>query len=202
MQNPPKTGASENFEALIARIARGSDEAVWELLTRYSTNIQRVVRRSLPEEIRDKLDSTDIVQSVWKSLLRRPDKLQGIAEIEHFVAFLVGMARLKVFEVHRKFTKLAARDVRRETSLDDLMRHSDGHRMRRDPPDGRAATPSAIASARETWKRARDSDGERGRRIVELRLIGLTHSEIASRLSIGESSVRRILGSMLQSLTS
>jgi RNA polymerase sigma factor (sigma-70 family) len=201
-----KPPANSDFEALINRISAGSEEAVWELLARYSTNIQRVVRRTLPQEIRAKMDSTDVVQSIWKSLLSHPEKLREITEAEQFIAYLVGMARLKVFEAHRKYTKVTGRDIRREIAIDAGTTNAHGREDRSSDHvylrDRAANTPSEIAAATECWKRAMAREGERGRRIVEFRLTGLTHGEIAQRLKIGESSVRRILSSILQSMAS
>jgi len=197
--------ARSEFERLIARIAAGSDEAVWELLARYSSNIRRVVRRTLPQEIRGKMDSADVVQSVWTSLLRDPGKLGEIREVEQFIAYLVGMARLKVFEAHRRYTRVTGRNVRREIPIDannaEEMKTGWRSADRLEVPDHAANTPSEIVAASESWNRALAREGERGRKIVELRLTGLTHGQIAERLKIGESSVRRILSSMLQSLT-
>jgi RNA polymerase sigma factor (sigma-70 family) len=192
--------ASNDFEALIAQIAAGSEAAVWELLARYSSNIRRVVRRSLPQEIRGKMDSADVVQSVWKSLFGRPDKLREISDVEQFVAYLVGMARFKVFEAHRRYTDVSARDVRREVPLSERDTAAQGDAPRRELPDWKALDPSDIAAANECWNLALAQEGDRGRHIVELRLTGLTHGEIAQRLSIGESTVRRVLASLLQSV--
>ncbi len=199
----PTSEPEKGFEDLIAQIAGGSEAAVWELLERYSKNILRVVRRHLPAEIRGKVDSTDMVQSVWKSLLRHPSRMTEIADPERFVAYLAGMARLKVLETHRHFTQLQAFNVRREVRIDlESRTHRPGEPAGGDPmADRRSRTPSSIASAREKWSIAVSREGIRGGEILQLRLQGLTHREIANRLALSESTVRRTLHSMLQSLT-
>jgi RNA polymerase sigma factor (sigma-70 family) len=195
---------SHSFESLMHRAAEGSEEAVWELLERYSKNILRVVRRYLPAEIRSKVDSTDIVQSVWKSLLRKGAKLEPNGTPQQLIAYLAGMARLKVYETHRHYTTMKAFDLGRERSLhqasgpdDTLEERNSGRELQ----DMRSQEPGAIASSRENWHRAMELSGERGRKIVELRLRGLTLTEVAEEMQISVSTVRRVLESLFQSLT-
>src|SRR5688572_16102048 len=149
--------ARESFESLVERIAEGSEAAVWDLLERYSKNILRVVRRRLPSEIRTKIDSVDIVQSVWKSLLRKGAPLNQITTVEHFVAYLAGSARLKVFEAHRHYTRCEASNIRREVPISpqagrEVKRNADELTNR--CVDRKAHTPSAFISARDNWEHA------------------------------------------------
>ncbi|BBO35657.1 hypothetical protein PLANPX_5269 [Lacipirellula parvula] len=185
--------------------ARGSEEAVWLLLERYSKNILRVVRRHLPSELRSKVDSTDIVQSVWKSLIRKGAKFDDASTPEKLVAYLAGMAKYKVYETHRHYTTTKAFDLGREQSLsqpDAGNTAAANSRPDVDLHDARAQEPLEIISTRENWQRAINNSGDRGRRIVELRLQGLTYEEVAGRLNISVSTVRRALDSLLESLSS
>lgn len=192
-----------SFEELIRQASQGSEEAVWLLLERYSKNILRVVRRHLPTEIRSKVDSTDIVQSVWKSLIRTGANLDSSATPEQFIAYLAGIARFKVYETHRHYTTMKAYDVKRERSFNSLTSPRDGASTRQqdlDPQDRRAQEPLDIVSTREMWRRAIELSGDRGRRIVELRLQGLTLAEVADRLQISLSTVRRSLDELFTSV--
>jgi RNA polymerase sigma factor (sigma-70 family) len=177
--------------------------AVWELLDRYSKNIMRVVRRHLPAELQSKVDASDIVQSVWKSLLRRPAAVEG-ASGDQFLAYLAGMARLKVYETHRHYTRRAAVDIRREQPTDGPAGAA-GRRPGLAEPNGlrdhKARAPSSIAALRENWTLALDKAGERGQQVIDLKLQGLSLNEIAERLAIGKSTVQRILRSLLTSLS-
>lgn len=191
------------FEDLMHQASQGSEEAVWLLLERYSKNILRVVRRHLPSEIRSKVDSTDIVQSVWKSLIRTGANLDSNATPEQFIAYLAGIARFKVFETHRHFTTMKAYDVKRERSLTSFVSSNDDASSPQrdlDPQDRRAQEPLEIVSTREMWRRAMELSGDRGRRIVELRLQGLTLAEVADQLQISLSTVRRSLDELLAAL--
>jgi len=198
-QKPPAT----SFEGLLQRIADGSDAAVWELLDRYSKNILRVVRRRLPAEIRHKVDSVDIVQSVWKSIFRGGCRLEQAASAEEVVAYLAGMAKLKVFETHRRFTRCEAFNVRREVPLNsDERQHGPTPTRESDRQiDHRDHAPSAIVRARDNWERAMEKSGERGQQVVQLKLQGLTLDEIAEQLNLSKRTVQRTLDSVLQSLS-
>jgi RNA polymerase sigma factor (sigma-70 family) len=190
-----------DFEALMRRVAGGSEAAVWELLDRYSKNILRTVRRHLPTEIRSKVDSVDIVQSVWKSLLKKGPRLDELATADQLFAYVASMARLKVYETHRHFTKQAKADVRREVRQTGAI-HAEGPRPgeTREPVDRRANTPSAIIQAQENWECAAKRLGTRVEQVVELRLQGATLDEIAEQMTLSKSTVRRLLTSMLNSL--
>lgn len=204
--NPSQLSARPSgptLEELLRDIAGGSDEAVWTLIDRYSKNIARLVRRQLPAEIQTKLDPGDIVQSIWKSLLRRGRDL-SFDTSEQFLAYLAGMARLKVFETHRRY-RYQATDVRREVNIrfvrdtegDDNVRYDGGH----EPSDSRCENPAAMAAARERWQNAITRLGDRGHQVVELKLKGLSPNEIAEQLSISTSTVQRTLSALLSSLS-
>ncbi len=199
MSRPHSLEPSESLEKLIAQIAGGSEEAVWELLHRYSKNILRVARRHLPSAIRSKFDSEDVVQSVWKSLIERPSCLADFRDTGRLVAYLEGMARLKATEKYRRFTKTQAHSVRRETPLRPPVKNC-GPSCTDPTTDHRARTPSSLASSREHWTLAYEKEGARGQEVIRLRLLGLTQDQVAEQLGISKSTVRRILHSMLQSL--
>lgn len=190
-----------SFEALMSQIAGGSEEAVWALLDRYTRNLVRAVRRRLPHEIRTKLDSMDIVQSVWKSFLRGGARPPENASVEQFAAYLFGMARLKTLEKHRRYTRHAKFDIRREQPLGTIKGANPEGRNDQHCTDYRHESPSTVAEIRDDWKQALCKVGDRGRQVVQLRLQGLTLDEVAQRMAISKSTVRRILDSMLQSLT-
>jgi RNA polymerase sigma factor (sigma-70 family) len=203
VEKPIEPTPRESFEDLIRRISEGSETAVFDLLDRYSKNIMRVVRRRLPREIRTKVDSVDIVQSVWKSLLDKGVPLDRLATPEDFVAYLAGAARLKIFEAHRHYT-CAASNIRREVQLPPQTAHQVGQPSSQEPDAGidqKGNTPSAVVGARETWERAIDKAGALGRRAIQLKLQGLTLDEMAEQMGLSKRSVQRLLDSILQSLT-
>ena len=63
-----ESSEATEFASLMRRLRDGSEEAAWELVERFSSSVQRVIRRSLNEQMRSKFDSIDFVQAVWFSL--------------------------------------------------------------------------------------------------------------------------------------
>ena len=187
----PKSFGRASFEELVGRITEGSETAVWEMLERYSHSIRRAIRRRLPTELQHRIDSADIVQSVWKSLLRQGIKPGQFNTPEDFVAYLSKMAKWKLYETHRRFTKFEGLDVRRETS---------GLGTDARIADRRIDSPSSIAQVREKWELALKSAGLRGQQVLQLKLQGLTLDEIAQQASLSKATVRRDIGSLLASL--
>jgi RNA polymerase sigma factor (sigma-70 family) len=189
-----------DFNALMRRVAGGSEQAVWELLDRYSKNILRAVRRHMPAEIRSKVDSVDIVQSVWKSVLKKGSGLNELNTPAQLFAYVASMARLKVFETHRHFTKQARRNVRREIDLGETDPANPDHGLAAEHIDRRADRPSTIVQAQENWQLAMKRLGPRAELVVTMRMQGSTLDEIVNHTGLSKSSVRRLLLSMLKSL--
>jgi RNA polymerase sigma factor (sigma-70 family) len=201
---PTEEGNAFNtaLRGLISRIGGGSDEAVWELLDRYSTNILRVVRRHLPPELRTKVDSVDIVQSVWKSMLSKGAAFDHIRSAEDFVGYIAAVARNKVFETHRKFSKNTKRDIRREQPLSCFPtgENADAEEYQMPYADPRFPEPSLIVHARDNWNRAIKTGGAVAERVIQMRLEGMTVAEIADELGQTQYLVRQTMTSILKSL--
>jgi RNA polymerase sigma factor (sigma-70 family) len=196
----------EGFAQLMERAAQGSEEAFWNLLESYSTNILRALRKHLPVAIQSKVDARDVLQSAWRSILRTGVQVEIMSSPDRFAAYLMGVARNKARETRRRFMDLPGYDVRREARTDKLL-PSTFSNAQANPLDrllvpGKANDrPSEVAAAREKWQIAMNETGEQGRRIVELRLQGLTLDEIAAEVHLSKSTVRRTLDALLQSLT-
>lgn len=191
-----------HFEALLRKAAGGSEAAVWELLDRYSSNILRTVRRHLPSALRSKVDSVDIVQSVWKSVLKKGSNLEVLTCPESLLGYILAMAKRKVLETHRLYTELPKRDIRREAAQFDVL--ANPHEVRKGNihglPDKRAGTPSAILRAQESWESARKRLGSAADLVLELRLKGHTLDEIAEHTRLSKSTIRRVLDQLAKSL--
>src|SRR5262245_25861140 len=105
------------FDQLMADVASGSEEAIWELLDTYTPFVLRAVRLSLPSAVRQKLDSQDIAQTLWASLLLGHKDLAKLESPDRLIAFLCRAAKNKVIDKTRRLTSQKA-DVARETRLD------------------------------------------------------------------------------------
>jgi RNA polymerase sigma factor (sigma-70 family) len=186
------------FNRLMAEVAAGSDDAVWQLAETYTPYIIRAVRHSLSPRLRQKLDSQDFAQTLWASLLLRPANLTRLKTPEQLIAYLAGATRNKVFEKARRFHAQKC-DVRREESLDNAPgARGLGGRRHSNSLHSRDATPSAIASIRDLWLHVLSSASERDREIVRLRRAGWTFEAIGEALQINEQTARRAMGRLLE----
>ena len=187
----PDQTDTQHFRELMTQMNSGSADAAWELVELYGPHIRAVVRRMLDDRMRTVFDSEDFAQAVWASVIRMQHRLKDIDEPRRFVGFLATLARNKVVdEARRKRTQ--KHDIRRERSLDD------SHIRHRPELAAPQATPSQWAIARERWMQLIDTQPEKHRRILELRVSGATYGEIAQQLDIHERTVRRIVERLLK----
>jgi RNA polymerase sigma-70 factor (ECF subfamily) len=174
---------------LIARARAGDETAASDLLRRFEGEVRIVVRGKLPRALRAQFDSMDLVQSVWKSVLTEGGpELPRFHDARHFMGFLAGVARNKVYEKHRRRTTRKY-DIGREEPL--YVRRGD----REVPREITATDPSPSEDAQAGDRLALMLEGlsPLERRMVELRRSGLTHEEVAEELGVHESAVRRVV---------
>lgn len=184
----------------------GSQEAAQEVIRAYTPYIIRAVRRSLPDQIRSKVDSMDFVQSIWLSFVTVEQKDLHFDEPEQLIGFLATVARNKVIDKFREFTITKARDIRVEQGWEASTEVIDtfGNRVNRPAflsVFGSEPSPSQVAVFSEECKKFDSESDDRDRTIARLRAEGLSYIAIASEMNIGEKTVRRRLAIMLEKLT-
>jgi RNA polymerase sigma-70 factor (ECF subfamily) len=182
----PGEAPAAELRSFLARIRAGDERAARELLARYEPQVRLVVRRQLPKLLRSRFDSLDFLQSVWASFFRRlragPERFE---DPRFLVGFLTRVARNKVIDQYRRAASLK-QDMHREESL------SPGGARSREPIADQD-TPSELAVANEALGRLRAWLPADRRRILGLKVEGLTSREIAERLGMSERTVRRAL---------
>src|SRR4051794_9014880 len=108
----------EDLAGLIERARAGDTAALQDLLERFENDVRMVVRARLPRSLRSQFDSMDFVQDVWKSVFSgSATDLGRFQNAQHLRGFLVGVARNKVFEQHRRCTQTQKYDIGREEPL-------------------------------------------------------------------------------------
>jgi RNA polymerase sigma-70 factor (ECF subfamily) len=190
VHSPNWLPASE-FNQLMDGIRAGSQDAAWELLERIGPHVHRVVSRMLVRELRSKFDSMDFVQAVWASFFVNRRQIASFARPEQLIGFLVGMARNKVIDEHRRRVRTEKWDVRRENSVETEITSIEESDVPTEP------SASQFAIARECWRKLIDGQPELHRQIVVRKYMGDTHEEIAATLGINRRTVTRVLGSLL-----
>jgi RNA polymerase sigma-70 factor (ECF subfamily) len=159
----------------------GDVDAVRSIVSAYEPYLRKVVRRQLPQRLRAKFDSSDVVQSVWASVLKglREDKWRFTDET-HLRAFLVRLALFRFIELCRQY-RASLTCERPLAGLDEL--------------GGRPAVcdrPSEILQAEDMLDRLMKLCLPSQRELLRLRAMGIPLAEIAARTGFHESSIRRI----------
>jgi RNA polymerase sigma-70 factor (ECF subfamily) len=173
--------SDDHLDRLIERLNDGDLEAAEHAFLAYEPYLRMAVRRQLGGRLRAKLDSMDIVQSVWADVLCGLQETHWrFADRAHLRAFLVRLVNNRLIDRHRQHR----RALEHERSL--------GETTLRDLPCANDPRPSEVAQARELWSRILDACPPAHRDLVRLRVQGLTLDEIAARSGLHEGSVRRI----------
>jgi RNA polymerase sigma factor (sigma-70 family) len=185
------------FDRLMAEVAAGSEEAVWQLAETYTPHIIRAVRYSLSPTLRQKLDSMDFAQTLWASLLLRPGELVRLKTPQQLIGYLVNATRNKVCDKTRHL-HTRKHDVRREQSLDQASVRRRPRAERNNEVFARDPSPSAIASVRDQWKYVLANTSKRDREILRLRREGQSFEAIGTILDINEQTARRAMHRLLK----
>ncbi|MEO0528998.1 MAG: sigma-70 family RNA polymerase sigma factor [Planctomycetota bacterium] len=200
---PDGQSETDSFADLMRQLSAGSEAAALEIVEVYGPCILRVVRRALPREIRSKVDSIDLVNTLLGSLLVKRHRLSHFREPAQLIAFLTSAARNRVIDEHRKYTACAARSIRAEEgtyaepSFSQSMRGVAGDGA----SGGREQTPSQVAIAREKWQNLIATLNRRDRRIIALRISGKTYDEIAeSVVDVSARTARRVVAQVTEQL--
>jgi RNA polymerase sigma-70 factor (ECF subfamily) len=173
---------SEPLEALLEKLSSGDDSAAEQVFRTYEPYLRMVVRRMLPNNLRPKFDSVDVVQSVWA------DVLTGFREAgwrfedaAHLRAFLVRATRNRFIDrVRQNRTAVERQEPLSSSHLETAAAASE--------PD-----PGDNLQADELWEKMLALCAPHHRPILEMKRQGCALAEIAERTGFHESSVRRIL---------
>jgi RNA polymerase sigma factor (sigma-70 family) len=190
-----------DFEQLMADVAAGSEDAIWELAETYTPYILRAARKALPSQLRPKIDSQDFAQTLWASILLKRTDLTRLKNPAELIAYLARATHNKVIDKTRHYSAQKC-DVGREEDLEGHMPGpSDSQQIVHDR--GLFAphpTPSTLAGLRERWNRALADASERDRRILQLRLQGATFDDISAQLRIDNATARRAIQRLIGQL--
>ena len=192
-------GKDSEFEQLMEHVVAGSEEAVWTLVQTYTPYIIRSVRLSLSSKLRPKLDSQDIAQALWLSLLLGDNDLSRMESPEALVAFLSRAAKNKVTSQARRHQSLK-RDISKEVPA-----------ASHDGPGGadesacavlysRDPTPSKLVAVRERWDHLVAKASERDRTILRMRVERHSFEEISGEVQVSQMTARRVIERLVDQL--
>jgi RNA polymerase sigma-70 factor (ECF subfamily) len=182
MEVAARTMNDQSLDHWIERLNAGDVAAVERLFVAYEPYLRIAVRRRLGRRLRTKIDSGDVVQSVFADVLVGVRDQGWVFEgPDQLLALLRRIAWRRLADRYQKHRK--ALDC--EQPLEAL-----------DPkalPDSSRPGPSAEARGHEFWERIVAACPPAHREVVRLRKEGLRLGEIAARTGLHEGSVRRII---------
>jgi RNA polymerase sigma-70 factor (ECF subfamily) len=169
--------------AVIERAIGGDEEAREELLRHFEPSVRAAVRRHIGEELRQVVDTDDVVQSTFVAAIADIGELSFRGEAA-FRGWLLTIARHRV-QMAGRHHRAQRRDVRRRQRLATAL-----------PVEAAATGPLEKAERHDEADRVRravERLAANDREIIELRSFqGRPFDEIASELGLaGESSARR-----------
>ena len=182
--------SDESLDQWIGRLNDGDAEAVEQVFLAYGPILRIAVRRRLSSRLRSKVDSKDIVQSVFADMIRGVRDggwhFAGRAQLEALLRRIAWRRLADRYHEHR-------RALVRERSLDETPSQS----LR----DGAQARPSQEAQGREFLESVLRACPRAHHEVVRLRMSGHRMCEIAARTGLHEGSVRRILYDLARRLS-
>ena len=180
--------SDEDFGHLLSRVRQGDQEAFEELVGTCEPQLRAVVHCSLPDRVRRRFDSLDVVQSVWVRVL--PGLRAGawqFADESRLRAFLARVARRRLISRLRRHCPAVQREQPGGADFDAL-------------PASEQDRPSETVQAGELWDRMLALCPPEHHEVLRLRRQGLSREEIASRVGLHEGSVRRVLRQLARQL--
>ncbi|HEV3117331.1 MAG TPA: sigma-70 family RNA polymerase sigma factor [Gemmataceae bacterium] len=170
------------LDDLLQRLCHGDAAAAEQVFVTYEPYLRKVVRRQLPDRLRTRFDSTDIVQSVWRDLLDGFRKAGWrFASTAQLQAFLVKVTRNRFIDRCRQHSPA----LDREKWLTEVEPH--------DMPAAPGPDPSQEAEANDLWQRMLLLCPPEHRELLQLKRAGVPLPEIAARTGLHVGSVRRVL---------
>jgi RNA polymerase sigma-70 factor (ECF subfamily) len=173
---------ADPLEALLEELPGGDPRVVEQIFVNLVPGLRALVRRRLTPALRAKLDSEDVVLSVWTDVL---DGLRNgrwsFRDANHLRAFLNTAARNRLVDRHRQHRAAMERER--------LLSHNDRDAL----ADATGAGPSETVRADDLWHQLLALCPPAHHELLRLKRQGLPLNEIAERTGLHPSSVRRIL---------
>jgi len=173
---------ADSLSYWIERLNDGDLRAVEHVFRVYEPFLRIAVRRRLSRRLQAKVDSQDIVQSIFADVVDGVRKggwrFAGRPELFAFLRRLAWRRLADRYHKHRQ-------SLEREQSLAET---SPVNLPATDMP-----RPSQVAQGREFWERILQACSPAHHDIVRMRMNGLRLSEIAARTGMHAGSVRRVI---------
>ncbi len=180
----PNTDPEQEFAYLLQQAALGVESAQQAISQKYADQIRAVARVLLGPQLRQHLDTMDLVQSVHHSILigLRQQRFQ-FSSSDKLIALACAILRRKVakkWRRHRRQLTLTSGTAHDSQQLVDVLSSITNHET----------SPSLIAQFNDQLVKVCSHLGETERVMLEMRLDGYTSQEIAKRLDLHPVALR------------
>jgi RNA polymerase sigma-70 factor (ECF subfamily) len=181
--------SADALQTLLDKLCSGDEAAAEQVFLTYEPFLRRVVRRQLPDRLRAKFDSVDVVQSVWADVVHGCREAGWrFPDVDHLRAFLVRLTRNRFIDRLRQHHTA----VEREQPL--------GSTDPEELPKAPQPRPSEVVQADELWQQMLTLCPPAHHQILRLKRQGLPVAEIATRTGLHEDSIHRILRNLAREL--
>lgn len=174
--------SSTRIDRLVASLSSGDMTAAEPIYLEFEPYLRMVVRRNLPRRLRAKLDSADVVQSVWAKLISGLQASEwDFASAAQLRAFLVKATRNRLIDRVRQHRQaLEHEQPLAETRQANL-------------PRAREPRASEVAQADDLWQRMLVLCPPEHHELLRLKCQGLPLADVAARTGLHVDSVRRVI---------
>ncbi|HEV3023180.1 MAG TPA: sigma-70 family RNA polymerase sigma factor [Pirellulales bacterium] len=173
---------ADPLETLLDQLPGGDPHVVEQIFVNIAPGLRALVRRQLPRALRTKLDSEDVVLSVWTDVL---DGLRNgrwsFEDAAHLRAFLNRAARNRVVDRQRQHRTALERERLLSSNDRDALAAAN------------VPGPSESLRTDDLWHQLLALCPAAHHELLRLKRQGLPLDEIAQRTGLHPSSVRRIL---------
>ena len=162
------------MQTMIAGLRTGDERVVAEFCRRFGPALERIAGKHIPAALRRRVEPEDVVQSVYRTFIRRAGGGQFKLEDGENLWRLLCAITLNKVRMQARFHLRKKRGMQREATLDDSTA-SFGLA-------GADPTPDDAADFKEQFENLLACLDDEQRKIVELRLSERTNSEVAGMM--------------------
>jgi len=174
----------------IRELVAGNELVMYEFWCEYAPGLERLAQSRMAPALQRRVGAEDVVQSVCRTFFRRAQQGEFKLEASESLWRLLCAITLTKVRQHARFHFREKRGVNREVALGSSTDTNPG-RVEPAAPEG-VSHEEALAFADQMYFLLGKLNDEE-RQIVEGKLEGLTHDEVATRLGCSERTVRRLL---------
>ncbi len=180
--DPPAPG---DDQSLLQRYKRGDDDAATELYMRYAHRLKALAHAQTSTDLKQRVDSEDLVQSIFRTFFRRVARGQyDVPNGDELwkLLLVIGLNKIRSTAIHHRAHK---RDIGRTTSGDAALEAQQTQTIQFDE--------TGLITLELTIDELLSQLPPQYREIVNLRIAGYEVSEIAEMIKRSKRTVERIL---------